>query len=219
MGNPKEISHFSFKWHQIPHPQGDDNCEIRKTLPWSRKTCINQTDSMLMLNFLSMGACQIPKACQFSPVMYELMSVCSHCSYLLVSPTKTLYSNTQQIGIHSQITRKSLNNHLPWFTLCFSGLVLAQLSTVYFRVAIKLLFWIFCEQRSTSKNANWDELSHLTDLRQLSEVGTVRFPAAENFSYHCAGYRRALPTMPFYKHTRLKCVWNLDFDLWTWIVI
>ena len=41
----------------------------------------------------------------------------SHCSYLLVSPTKTLYSNTQQIGIHSQITRKSLNNHLPWFTL------------------------------------------------------------------------------------------------------
>ena len=47
----------------------------------------------------------------------------SHCSYLLVSPTKTLYSNTQQIGIHSQITRKSLNNHLPWFTLCFSVLV------------------------------------------------------------------------------------------------
>ena len=37
-------------------------------------------------------------------------------------------------------------------------------------------------------------------------VGNIRFPAAENFSYHCAGYKRALPTMPFYKHTRLKCV-------------
>ena len=75
----------------------------------------------------------------------------SHCSCLLVSPTKTLYSNTLQIGIHSQITRKSLNNQLPWFTLCFSGLVLCNYRQYILESQLNCYFEYFASKGQQAK--------------------------------------------------------------------
>ena len=88
----------------------------------------------------------------------------SHCSCLLVSPTKTLYSNTLQIGIHSQITRKSLNNHLP----SFSGLVLCNYRQYILESQLNYYFEYSASKGQQAKMQI--ETSILIYIRQLSEL-------------------------------------------------